>query len=733
MVELTKQLAQYRAGMDKVNDALKESQELNAKLIEGIGQTVLAYDKVIQSSAKYGRSQKKAAKEAAKAMAKSVDAQKNEISGLGRFIEDKIRAQKGVWGAFHRVMYNVTGYFKVKNSIDVTLSSIDRLISKKKELRAADGKKGFGYFSGEYAKAEEIMNRMSAKRKQLIGKNERGIGYLKSNIAKPQNLVSKKDKKQLLKTENEYGDLFNKITKSEEVISKLKKRQQEAIKLKSKANVTLPKQNEEYEEGNSRTQAELFLLQKKIQVEKAKMGHKFFNTKPIVVGEKTTKAIDNNKAIAKKAKKDKEAASAIAYLLHENENFVKIQSKNLIGRGKVNTAFKSAMEAKGLVKGKDKLRVLKEKTHILKNKPNTMKTNMKNFATYFSGDRVAKVASKVNKKDIKARYKAGNQLVKNAKMADLATAIAEKFGIKKLNKVVKPILEKLGLMAMVVMKSLVIATLTILGLYMLWKASGLKWKNFKAAYETAKEVAIYFGNIIKDGLKGIYQGFLLIKQGFSKGGSLEDVLRGLWKIWVGVFKIIIGVLGLLIGTALTFLGALLWEVIQNIYVKIEGMAETIKTISLAIILVGSIILLILFWWVALPTLIGGWAAGLLVTLVAALVVWAGVLISGITDKANPMNWKMFGGDEKAEGGVVSGGMTLVGEKGPELVNLPAGSRVHSNSQSKRMGVGGNTNNITVNVQGRIGSSDSELRQIAEKVGAMINKEINRTTSSGTMR
>ena len=50
-----------------------------------------------------------------------------------------------------------------------------------------------------------------------------------------------------------------------------------------------------------------------------------------------------------------------------------------------------------------------------------------------------------------------------------------------------------------------------------------------------------------------------------------------------------------------------------------------------------------------------------------------------------------------------------------------------------MGVGGNTNNITVNVQGRVGSSDSELRQIAEKVGAMINKEINRTTSSGTMR
>ena len=77
-------------------------------------------------------------------------------------------------------------------------------------------------------------------------------------------------------------------------------------------------------------------------------------------------------------------------------------------------------------------------------------------------------------------------------------------------------------------------------------------------------------------------------------------------------------------------------------------------------------------------------------------------------------------------------MSLVGEKGPELVRLPTGSRVHSNQESKQMmsgGVSGNTNNITVNVQGRIGASDSELRLIAQKVGQMINKEINRTTSS----
>ena len=44
---------------------------------------------------------------------------------------------------------------------------------------------------------------------------------------------------------------------------------------------------------------------------------------------------------------------------------------------------------------------------------------------------------------------------------------------------------------------------------------------------------------------------------------------------------------------------------------------------------------------------------------------------------------------------------------------------------------GATNNIHVNVQGRVGASDSEIRDIAKKIGAQLGREINRTTSSGT--
>jgi hypothetical protein len=39
------------------------------------------------------------------------------------------------------------------------------------------------------------------------------------------------------------------------------------------------------------------------------------------------------------------------------------------------------------------------------------------------------------------------------------------------------------------------------------------------------------------------------------------------------------------------------------------------------------------------------------------------------------------------------------------------------------------NTINVHVNGRLGASDTELRDIAQKVGRMVNMELNRNTSS----
>jgi hypothetical protein len=82
-------------------------------------------------------------------------------------------------------------------------------------------------------------------------------------------------------------------------------------------------------------------------------------------------------------------------------------------------------------------------------------------------------------------------------------------------------------------------------------------------------------------------------------------------------------------------------------------------------------------------------------------------------------------DSFASGGNSSGGWALVGERGAEFVRLPTGSRVFNNQQSK--GMGGNT--INVHVSGRVGASDSEIKDIANKVAREINLKMNRTATN----
>lgn len=81
----------------------------------------------------------------------------------------------------------------------------------------------------------------------------------------------------------------------------------------------------------------------------------------------------------------------------------------------------------------------------------------------------------------------------------------------------------------------------------------------------------------------------------------------------------------------------------------------------------------------------------------------------------------------SSGGMTSSGYSLVGEQGPELLKLPVGSRIRSNRET--MGMIGTTNNITVQVTGRVGASDQEIKDIARKVSREINLQMNRTGST----
>ena len=118
--------------------------------------------------------------------------------------------------------------------------------------------------------------------------------------------------------------------------------------------------------------------------------------------------------------------------------------------------------------------------------------------------------------------------------------------------------------------------------------------------------------------------------------------------------------------------------------------------------------------------------------VMAMIAWmmagthvtGGLAVAAIvgTGLANmPAKKPMAGG-----GRVNMGGNILVGEAGPEIVSLPTNSFVTPAQQSRgRMG-----NNISVNVNGRVGASDSELNEIARKIGQKINREMNKYGSSG---
>lgn len=109
-------------------------------------------------------------------------------------------------------------------------------------------------------------------------------------------------------------------------------------------------------------------------------------------------------------------------------------------------------------------------------------------------------------------------------------------------------------------------------------------------------------------------------------------------------------------------------------------------------------------------------ASLLVTLATSVI--AGI-VTGLAHVLGqlPLIGKYI--PQYAKGGVSKGGLAIVGEEGPELVSLPRGARVHPNGH----GPSGSTV-INVNVTGRVGASDAEIRDIANKVAREINLRMN---------
>lgn len=222
-------------------------------------------------------------------------------------------------------------------------------------------------------------------------------------------------------------------------------------------------------------------------------------------------------------------------------------------------------------------------------------------------------------------------------------------------------------------------------------------------------VILTFGGIF-DIVKGIFN--ILIGLFSGDGGQ---VYAGLKNIGMGFLKILGGLIGGIVSGAVITVVGVIGTGVNLIVSALDLLYQAGKKIKRHAPKLG---------------VVGGAIAGMK----------AGAVAGSIVPGAGTVGGMLIGGvggaligfgvgtavEGLASGGTVGrGGMFLVGEKGPELVNLPTGSTVFSNSQTRGMG-----NTINVSVNGRVGASDAELDDIARKIGQKINLEMNRYNNAG---
>lgn len=395
----------------------------------------------------------------------------------------------------------------------------------------------------------------------------------------------------------------------------------------------------------------------------------------------------------------------------------KLQDHYNIGAGKANKLLKGRMEIMRdtvtaqdkILKGSEKVRELQGEGELLGidmhrnlKRQDKARANIKKFKGTNPGlEKIARnqlKALKKQEKSIKHDQRRNWILLKFAKVKEFMGRVA-KFA-------------KVGFA--VLGKALMWSPLIILGVIAAWKLIKMFWP-----------VLVSIWDVIKKGWEFTGQAY------FKWSDLFGDLWRYFGELW-GYFKegdiwgaalTILKIAGqmLLISFQLTFglLTGILFALAGKTYDWLSKLVESNKSqwkqwAGTAIEYLGAIALVaggIAFFFG------GGWVA----LLAAGLGVFINMVGKWIKDEIEFFH----------TGGISKGGLTMVGERGPELLKLPKGSRVFSNKDTRSMVSNSGQPNIHVHVSGRLGASDQEIRDIARKVGAQINREINRTTSSVT--
>ena len=269
-------------------------------------------------------------------------------------------------------------------------------------------------------------------------------------------------------------------------------------------------------------------------------------------------------------------------------------------------------------------------------------------------------------------------------------------------------------------KAMLAFTGIIIGLTLLFKAIKLLEPVLRESFSELKDYLVSTLTFIFNMLSIMGEGFADMYNGLMSG-DVFLVLGGMLKVFIGGIMAGIGILILAAELTLGLMISVLWNIFESI---LSGGREGLNTIAGILITIGLVLAALVF--------LGVIALSWPVVLAGVIITGLGLLFSNFYDKLAKKLDDIIPDAPKflpkfSSGGVVNSSMQLVGEKGPELVTLPRGSRVHSNADSKRMGgSGGNT--IHVHVNGRVGASDAEIRDIANKVAREINLRMSRTGS-----
>lgn len=307
-----------------------------------------------------------------------------------------------------------------------------------------------------------------------------------------------------------------------------------------------------------------------------------------------------------------------------------------------------------------------------------------------------------------AMAKKNYELMEKLQNAALFSNKYQKFSIKFMNGL-KAAPKFLGQALMFFGKMMLYAGIFLMIAYVLWKTVG------KTLIEAVKEVMpaiqVMIGFVVTS-LGMVWDGISSIFNAFFGDGNLGDVIDGVIQIAVGLLSLALSVAGTLLvalgGVVVKFIGLAVSKTIAFLTDTFTSWDGFFKALPVILGVVAGIIAFIY----GAPI----WLAGLAFVVLYKIGKW---LVGKIKD-AFSFN---------ATGGLVNNDMTIVGERGPELVSLPRGSRVHSNSNSKRMAGGSgvvNNFNITINAKD---TSKAEMRRIADEIGRMVSSKINRRTSN----